>query len=325
MQNQAHLPPGTNIRILASAKAGHVIPCIGLSQALGVEPDIRKTSPRAFFKALAPWGPADPSDKSIEPPWPDIAIASARETVPALRALKRRAGKQTFCVFLGDPRTARNVFDLIWAPQHDTIEGANVIKTLTAPHPHGAAALELARATPDPRIVNLPSPRIACLIGGPSGQYSFDTNDSAHVSNAIEAILQQGASIMVTPSRRTPEPVTGKIATLATAYRTNALVWDGSGENPYRQMLAHADGFLVTADSVNMIGEALAAGKPVHVLKLTGSQGKFATFYEALLHDNHIRYWDGTLQNWPCQSFDATTQIAEEIATRYQAFKAAQS
>ena len=40
-------------------------------------------------------------------------------------------------------------------------------------------------------------------------------------------------------------------------------VWDGTGDNPYFAYLALADALLVTADSVSMVSEAAATGKPV--------------------------------------------------------------
>lgn len=319
------LPPQTRIRILASAKTGHVVPCIGLAQALGIEPEIVPVRPRALYGALAPWGPADPRDASFREPYPDIAIASARETVPVLRALKRRSAGLVFTVYLGDPRSSRDIFDLVWMPEHDSAQGANIIKTLTAPHPHGMAALETARANPDPRIAGLPSPRIAVLIGGPSGQFAFGEQDIQAVCAALEALLAQGASLAVSTSRRTPSAIMEKLGVIAAdpKARGRMFLWTGQGDNPYRAMLALADAFLVTADSVNMIGEAAASGKPVYVVQLAGDAGKFAHFFKEMEARGAARAWSGLLQDRVCEPIDATPEIAAEIARRYGLFRAA--
>jgi mitochondrial fission protein ELM1 len=327
MDQLERLPPDTRIRVLASSKAGHVVPCIGLARQLGIEPDICPVRPRRLYAALAPWGPADPHDSaSTSPPWPNIAIASARETVPVLRKLKRASGDRVFTVFLGDPRAGRSVFDMIWAPQHDGICGPNIVSTLTAPHPHGELkygikALEEAGEAADPRLSSLPQPRVTCLIGGPNSRFSFGPDDIARTCKALEDLLTQGASLMVSPSRRTPRLMVERLLSLAQASPQRMVLWHGTGENPYRQMLALADAFLVTSDSVNMIGEALATGKPVHFLKLAGDPGKFARFYEGLHHGDLAREWSGALEQWQTKPFDSTPLIAAELLRRYAEFR----
>ncbi|MDP4593948.1 MAG: mitochondrial fission ELM1 family protein, partial [Beijerinckiaceae bacterium] len=320
MNSRDKLPPGTHIRILQSQKTGHAVACLGLADALGVEPDITPVRPGKLFYLLAPWGPADPAFFSIPRPTADIVIASGKETVPVLRSIKRREPR-VFTVYLGDPRTSHELFDLIWTPEHDSVSGSNIIKTLTAPHPHSAQALEQARRNPDTRMARLPGPRVACMIGGPSRQFAFGPADVAATYKAIQNLLEQGASIMVSPSRRTPQILTSQIMALAASTPEQAFVWDGTGDNPYRAMLALADAFLVTADSTNMIGEALVTGKPVHVLPLAGKAGKFSHFHAQLRKLDQIRNWNGTLESWPCTPVDATAKIAAEIVARYASFR----
>ena len=55
-----------------------------------------------------------------------------------------------------------------------------------------------------------------------------------------------------------------------------------SGDNPYYAYLAVADALLVTADSVSMVSEAAATGKPVHIIDLGGGDAKFARFHETM-------------------------------------------
>ena len=85
---------------------------------------------------------------------------------------------------------------------------------------------------------------------------------------------------MVTPSRRTPEPIT-QLVREATA-STPRILWAGEGENPYPHFLAHADAFIVPADSVNMTGEPCATGKPVYVFAPEGGSAKFTRFHDTL-------------------------------------------
>lgn len=325
------LPAGTTIRILASQKAGHVVPCLGLAAALGIAADVRPVNPRGLYLKLAPLMPPDPRDGlsgktgPLAPPMPDILIASARETVAYARALKKRSGGKVFTVFLGDPRMSRAAFDLIWAPQHDRINGTNVLKTLTAPHPHNAESLGTLRVSPDARLAALRGPRVALLIGGPSGRFKFSPQDIVRLGETARQILDSGASVMVSPSRRTPREAIAAIARacgdVVSADPARMFLWDGSGDNPFASMLALADAFVVTADSVNMVGEAASTGRPIHLFMPTGDLGKTAHFVDGLTKAGAVRPWAGALEAWEYAPLDATQEIAAEVVKRYQAFR----
>ena len=91
--------------------------------------------------------------------------------------------------------------------------------------------------------------------------------------------------MVLTPSRRTGE---AGIALLRERLGgLPAAIWDMTGDNPYYAYLAVADAFLVTANSVSMISEAAATGKPVHILELAGGDGKFARFHAAMQASRH--------------------------------------
>jgi mitochondrial fission protein ELM1 len=323
------LPAGTTAWVLASGKAGHEVNCLGIAEALGVAPEFRPVEPRAFFAALAPFGPIDPRDAprhraaALAPPFPDIALAAGRITVPYLRHLKRASRRRTFTVFLQDPRAGRGTADVIWVPEHDRLRGGNVIVTLTSPHPLRPAALAEARRQPDPRIARLGRPRVAMVLGGPSASHSFTERDIAALAGIAGTLARAGNSLMVTPSRRTPPGLVAAIAqALAAAGPADAaFVWDGSGANPYLPMLAHADAILVTGDSVNMVGEAVATGAPVHIYEPTGGNPKIGGFIDKLVAQGAARRWRGALEHWTYQPVDATAAIAREIAARYGLFR----
>jgi len=324
---QGLVPPGTRIRVLATHKAGHVTPCIGLARALGCEPDVRDVAPRGLWLKLAPLMPPDPRDSTpLAEPWPEIVIASARETVAYLRAIVQRSQGKVFTVFLGDPRMSRKAFNLIWTPVHDRIEAANVIKTVTAPHPHNAASLAALRERPDPRIARLPHNRIALFVGGPGGRFKFSLEDFEQLGAIARTVLESGASLMVSPSRRTPPQAIAAIARacaeIARREPHRVFLWDGAGENPFASMLALADGFIVTADSVNMTGEAASTGRPVQIFTPAGGAGKTQIFLDALAQHGAIRPWQGALEEWAYAPLDATREIADEVARRYAAFRA---
>jgi mitochondrial fission protein ELM1 len=182
--------------------------------------------------------------------------------------------------------------------------------------------LESARRSPDPRLAHLPHPRVALILGGPSAHHQFTSADIERLATAASDLARAGKGVMVTPSRRTPPALLAAIRT-ALADSDRAFVWDGTtGENPYAQIIAHADALLVTGDSVNMMGEAIVTGRPVHVYEPSGGHPKIAGFLDQLVDSGWVRRWRGELEDWSYEPVDATELIAAEVARRFHAFRA---
>jgi uncharacterized protein len=301
--------------VLGSGRIGHEVNALGVVEALGAPYEVRPVAPRYVYGRLAPWGPADPRDTAaLQGPPPDIVIASGRVTVPYVRTWKR-AHPQTFVAFMQDPRWGRGEMDLIWVPEHDALRGANVVTTLTSPHPFSPARLAAARAAPDPRLAALKAPRCALSLGGPSGAQHFTARDLARMGEAVRAIRAQGFSVMATPSRRTPPE-------LAACVRDNigdGFFWEGTGDNPYPVMLALADAVLVTGDSANMVGEATATGAPVHVFDPSGGgSAKLARGVDALIARGAARRWSGRLESFSYAPIYSSGDIAAAILSRLE-------
>jgi mitochondrial fission protein ELM1 len=273
-----------------------------------------------------PWGPIDPRERPcrtgspIAPPFPDILIASGRRAVPYVRAVKRASAGTTLTVILKDPRTGPGAADLIWAPSYDRIRGPNVLTTLTSPHRVSADLLDAARNQPDPRLVSLPGPRVAVLIGGPSRHARFDDEDGARLLAGLGGLLAAGASLMITPSRRTPQQLRTSLRKLTAS--PAAFVWEGKGENPLVSMLALADAILVTADSMNMISEAVATGAPVLLFELAGQGRRHGAFLDELRRRGAIRPFRGQLEQFGYERLDSTSLIAEAVARAYLSHRA---
>jgi mitochondrial fission protein ELM1 len=312
------LPPATTIRILTDGRAGHEAQTLGVAEALGLTPDIRRVAPRALFAALAPFAPADPQDAlAYAPPYPDIAIAAGRRTLPALRRLKRDSGGRTFTVYVNRPANGCGAADLIIAPRHDGLRGANVFSPLTPANRITPERLAAARAAPDPRIVALPRPRVALLVGGDSRRGAYGAREISELTQIAASLLAAGRSVMATVSRRTPAALRDA---LAQALAPGGFLWDGGGDNPYLSMLANADAIIVTGDSVNMVGEAIATAAPVHVVPPPGGRGKIDAYLSALRDAGAIRLWNGALEDWRRAPLNATPSIASAVAQAYLAF-----
>ena len=304
--------------VLTDGKAGDEAQCLGVVEAMGLAPEIRRVAPRKLVAFAMPWGPIDPAEapdragSPIAPPFPDLVVASGRRAIPYVRAVKRASAGRTFTVILKDPRTGAKAADLIWVPEHDRVRGPNVIATLTGPHRVSAERLAGARAAPDPRFAGLGRPRVAVLVGGDSRHHRFTPDDADRLARGLEGIAEAGASLMITASRRTPEALAGRLRRIAG--KGKGFYWDGTGGNPYLAMLASADYIVVTADSTNMIGEAAATGVPVLVFEPSGGHVKISEFMAALTHQGIVRPFCGALEGSAYEPLDTTPAIAGAIA-----------
>lgn len=316
---------GRTAWIISDGKAGHEVQCLGVAQALGLDCQVKRVAPGRLSRLTAPWGPVSAAEGfgkaggMFAPPWPAIAFAAGRLTIPYIRALKQKAGLATFTVILLDPKTRANSADLMWVPQHDKRRGGNVVTTLTSPHGFSQARLAALRASTPHDISALPGPRIAVLIGGPNGDHKFTAAEAGRLGRSLAHLTAAGASLMISPSRRTPPDFLAAIERATRA--APRIVYSGIGHNPYADFIANADAFVVTADSVNMAGEAAATGKPIYIFEPSGGGTKFARFHQGLRDHGATRPLPDApheIERWTYPPLDSAAAIADEIARRWR-------
>lgn len=315
---------GARAWIITDGKAGMVVQCKGVADALGLDYETKRVQTRGIWKLIPPWGPVQPADRPgrsgalLAPPWPAIAIGSGRASIPYIRAIRRFSQGATFTIILQDPRTGAGVADLIWVPEHDRLRGPNVVVTVTSPHSYSPERLARLRRDLPPEIEALPHPRVAVVLGGKNGSYKFTDADDDRLAASLASLGRLGASFMVTPSRRTHSRLL-RVADAATQDRPR-LLWDGTGPNPYPHFLAAADYLVVTADSVNMTGEACATGRPVFVFEPSRGSRKFRYFHQRLQGIGATRPLPTVverLEDWTYAPLDSAAVIAREVERRY--------
>ncbi len=214
------------------------------------------------------------SRQQLSAPWPDLVISAGRRNEPVARWIRRQSGGLTALVHIGRPWAALNNYDLIVStPQYFLPERDNI-------HPVGLplsrwlpASLESAAAALRVSIEHMPRPWIAVLVGGNSGKFVFTRRKGERLGQAAVALAAgQGGSLLVTDSPRTPraagDALQAQLRATDYCYR-----WGESGTNPYLALLALADAFVVTGESMSMLGEAVAMGKPLHIFDM-GDAGK---------------------------------------------------
>ncbi len=259
---------------------------------------------------------------SFDLPACDIAIGCGRQAIAALMHLKRKR-PDVFTAYVQDPRVAVDNFDLVIAPEHDGVQGANVISMIGSPNRVTDNKIIGETLNFAEGLSTLPMPRAALLIGGASKTHILDQDSHVSHLSAAETLRAAGQSLLITTSRRTPD-----FAALAwkqfASDHPNVWLHTGEGPNPYFAFLGGADLILVTEDSTNMLTEACATGKPVSRLPMAsklkdGSHGKFQTLYDALKTRCGVVTYAGQSNGSDYEPLNETARVAGLFWERYGA------
>ncbi|MFZ5652848.1 MAG: mitochondrial fission ELM1 family protein [Pseudomonadota bacterium] len=247
---------------------------------LEMQPRYRTAKPR--FRATLDHLDLARSDP-LAPPWPELIITSGRRPAMAALWVRRQSANRTRVVHIGKPSGAMHEFDLVVA------SGENHLPPLPNYLP---ITLPLMRVSPDAiraeaerwrsRLAGLPRPLIAILVGGPTGPFRMNARVARALVAEVERIRGLGGCAYVVTSRRTPAAVVKALRKRLPA-DVPLFAWPaeappegepGAVENPYRALLGTANGFVVTGDSISMLVEVAALGKPLAIFPLpTGPLG----------------------------------------------------
>ena len=303
--------------VLHDGKAGMASQALGLAEATGfpfVEKSLIVRTPWAWLPPrvwLAPLAAASDGGVTLRPPWPDLVIGCGRNTAAPALAIRRASGGRSLAAQIQDPRIGRGRFDLMLVPEHDRLRGPRIMTTRGALHRVTPERLADARAR-FPELAHLARPVLGVLIGGSNRAYRLTLDRLAAIADQIATCLEAtGGAAVVTPSRRTG--AAGVALLRERLAGLPATIWDMSGDNPYFAYLAAADAFLVTGDSVSMISEAAATGKPVHIIELAGGDAKFARFHQAMREAGITRPFTGRIESWRYTPLDDTARAGAAL------------
>lgn len=266
--------------IISEGSPGHVSQSEGLVAALAqrtpIEPQVVQTRPRfgGFVRNLVRrrMGP-DGSPLSprflkrwlgCEPPagQPDLIVASGGKSVFAARSLAVR--HHAPLVFLGErkPYPSR-WFHTVFTPSpveadvHDV--AVEMVPTGITP-----AKVEAAAAAWSER----PQGRLwAMLIGGSSASHPYAADDWRALGAQMNVLSREhGIRWLVSTSRRTGSEAEANLRrSIAPDAIARAVWWSENPEKLMAPILGSADWVFVTQDSVTMVTEAIASGRPVVV------------------------------------------------------------
>jgi len=210
---------------------------------------------------------------TLAPPWPDGVLTVGRRMSAAALWIRRKSRGHTKLVLLGKPRQRQRSFDLVVASaQYRLRHAPNVLRTRLPLMRLDPLQVERAGVAWQTRLGHLARPLTALLVGGPTRAARLDAAVAQQLVRACTALPRpvgaQGGSLYATTSRRTPP---GVIAALETALPASACLHRWAPEttdNPYLGLLALADRFVVTSDSITMMVEVARLARPLAIFEL---------------------------------------------------------
>ncbi len=242
----------------------------------------------------------------------DIVVSCGSVTASVNRLWSRFIRAKSVVLMNPAPIPVRH-FDLVLAPRHDKLPRAkNVVRT-----PGAFAVLDetdLRRAaqklplhpryrpwsptSTEPGAEDAAHPVITLLVGGDTDAYTMGAGFAGQLADTVlAACASHDAWCAVTTSRRTPQAAESALSDrLERSPVCRILVRASSDPLPGTMdgLLGMASVVVVTGESISMVSEACASGRPVIAVEpplraARGNRTKHRRFLEDMAADGHIR------------------------------------
>ena len=301
--------------LLTQGMHGMISQVEGLAKALDIDFTHHKVELNHFWKLIPPnLSPISQSVfKKINHDDFDVIISCGRKSVIPSIHLKNTANKKVFNIHIQDPKVNLNHFDFIVAPEHDAIEGENVISTKGAIHYLTENEISENKDYLSSFIKKDERKIWALIMGGPTKYYDYSTKNMKHIFTALYKLLKKhNFQLVVIPSMRTP------INTIHYArefFGENHTVIEDVDKKAYLSVLAIAENIVVTCDSSSMISEAALTGKPIYIASILPKKNdkRFQRFRNLFRELNIIRNLGEEVEIWSYEKLDETNRVANII------------
>ena len=242
----------------------------------------------------------------------DVIISCGRKSIIPSLFLKKKSKKKIINIHIQNPKISLKHFDFVVCPEHDNLEGPNVLSTkgaihyLTHEEINNSKDYLLNKLERDKDVITL-------ILGGPNKYYNYSDENMISIFSRINRMLKEhNLQLVVIPSNRTPK----KTIELSKEYfNDNRTVIDVVDKSAYLSSLALSRYLVVTCDSTSMISEAALTGKPVYVAMIPALRNdkrfqRFRNLFEKL---NIIKILENKLETWNYEKLNEADRIALEI------------
>jgi mitochondrial fission protein ELM1 len=244
---------------------------------------------------------------------PDIVISCGRKSVAPSIFLKKKNPK-IFTIHIQDPKVSLKNFDIIIAPEHDNLDGINVISSKGAIHYITEEEVNNSKSYLENKIKS--QKIVSIVLGGPNKYYDFNENQLKNIFTKIRSeFINNGYKVIVIPSMRTPKLI---INLAAKEFEEDGYVVKNVDKKAYLSALALANYIVVTSDSTSMISEAATSGKPIFIahMKAKKNNYRFKKFYKLFKELGIIRDLGEKVENWKYEKLNEAEKIAVKIKNK---------
>ncbi len=301
--------------LLTQGMHGMISQVEGLAKALDLDFTHHTVEPISFWKVIPP--KLTPISQNVYNKINhnefDVIISCGRKSVIPSIHLKKIANKKIFNIHIQDPKVDLNHFDFVVVPEHDSLNGQNVISTKGAIHYLTENEIIENKDYLKSFIKNDDRKIWTLIMGGPNKYYDYSTKNMKHIFTSLYKLLKKhDFQLVVIPSMRTP------INTIHYAkefFGDNHTVVMNVDKKAYLSALALAENIVVTCDSSSMISEAALTGKPIYIAGILPKKNdkRFQRFRNLFRELNIIRNLGEEVEDWNYQKLDETNRVADII------------
>jgi mitochondrial fission protein ELM1 len=284
--------------LLTQGMHGMISQVEGLAKALDIDFAHHKVELKNIWKLVPPkFTPISQNVyKKIEDNDFDIIISCGRKSVIPSIHLKSISKKKVFNIHIQDPKIDFNNFDFIVAPEHDGINGENVISTKGAIHYLSENEIKENKDYLK-TFIKQDERKIWCLImGGPTKYYDYSTKNMKHIFSMFYKLMKKHN------------------------FGENHTVIMNVDKKAYLSALALSENIVVTCDSSSMISEAALTGKPIYIANILPKKNdkRFQRFRNLFRELNITRNLGEEIENWNYEKLDETNRVAKIIKEKIQ-------
>ena len=300
--------------LLTEGLHGMISQVEGLAKALGLDYFHEKVELNSFWNLIPP--SLTPIQKfvfknNISRDF-DVIISCGRKSVVPSIYLKKNSDKKIINIHIQDPKVSLDSFDYIVSPEHDDLNGPNVINSKGAIHYLTLDEINNEKSYLENKLEK-DKDIITLILGGPTKYYDYNKENIIKIFSKINKhIIENNLQLVVIPSNRTPK----ETITYAKEYFSkNHLIVEKVDKQSYLSSLALSKYIVVTCDSSSMISEAALTGKPIYVAMIPPKRSdnrfkKFRSLFEEL---NIIKELGDKLTLWSYKNLDETNRVALKI------------
>ncbi len=294
--------------VLSDGKAGHVKQSLAAVETLraqhpGLSSDTVEIRYRSRFARLVAllwswavpsgWGAATCLRWTLTPQsasalltrYADVIVSCGSSTAPA-NALWAADNRAKSVMLMNPAPLPLSRFDVVIVPRHDRLPHRPNVVRISGAVTETVQAQQLAdsanRLRQHPKFHRAEDggserPVIALLVGGDTAEYSLGESwMAAMIEQIVRAADAVGGSCLATSSRRTPASAERLLTERLGRHPRCRLALIASQDainGTMEGLLGSADVVVVTGESISMVSEACASGRPVIVVELPRRNG----------------------------------------------------